>query len=737
VNTNPAMIEDDVQRIVRQMRESALWYDTNYYGEFEQVWLAAKCKTRPITIKDDEGKEIEDRTRTNVAMPDIAAIVRRNTARMTAQPPTNNYICRSNIDLADRLSAWANYQYDRSGEDKVQHLHVLQAETFGYSVTKLFWDKVVQVRPFRKLRAQVTDREPYLQEAGVPPDQIPQMIRQLGATMSPEEIAQSVLENGDEIIVNTPLKKYEGPAQKFIFIGDLYCESGFRTLNESAYVIERFIENDKWLDMMAATTYVDPTTNEEKTIFDPVIVKDFKELRSDPSSLLKSRPGYDLRTRLRESLNITEPRVPPEIVRGQRYEILEHHEMREDGRIWITWVGNEKVKLGEMPYLFDLGGRYMYTEYVPMPDLLFGIGDSTPRLGRFLYFLHNTVVNQRTDLINNILRRVVFRRHGADIPDEAVERSLFRIYDVKDPADFVVQPEPDVPESAWESEAAVMRQMALLDGVLNNVESGTAMNPMAGKTATTAVLQQRSVDTMTAAKLSAYNLYLKEIGEKKLMMLQQMLREAVQIPSSYIKNEGIIQRYGRPAVINLDPYEIQDDIEVEPEAGSTLSVDDEFRRMSAMQLYQLAEGDPAVWNKFEVAKVVAATIKGCDAAKVINQPQPPPPPVPKGAINLSIKFQELPLDSQQVVLQMMGLPPSQILQQQADFATQHATSQAMLDHIGKAGDAAEAAHNMTQPSTPEPSPMNQPPGATPMPQRGGGMSVTPSTEGVASHTLAR
>jgi hypothetical protein len=703
--------------ILARKKESAQWYNDNYYGEWETVYLASKCKTKPITYKNDKGETVEDKARTNVAMPDLAAMIHRNTARMTAQPPAIRYVTRKSADLAEKLTAWSYYQYDRSGESKIQRLHVRQAETFGISFTKLNYDKLVETKPFRHKREDVTSRAEQMQSTGQfsEPD-IQQAVSQLGPDMQPEEIANFIATYGPEIIRKTPLKKYEGPVAKFIFVGDLFIEPGVRTLNESAWVIEQYTESDRWLSKMNEQTYVDPETGEELRIFDPAVVKEVLDLApGDWSNNETISSGTDLRTRLRDITGITEPKLRRDL-KGKRYDILECHEMREDGRIWIYWIANEKYYLGEMPYLWDLGGRFLYTEYVPMPDLIFAVGDSTPRLARYLWQLHNVVVNQRTDLVNNLLRRIVFRRHGADIPDEAIERSAFRIYDVKDPNDFIIQEVPDVPASAWESEAAVMRQMALLDGVLNSVDTGSSANPMAGRTATTAVLQQRAVDTMTAAKLAALNMYLKEIGEKKLAMLQQQLQEVLMIPLHYARSQALSQRYGETALIDIDPFEIQEDIEVEPEADSTLSVDDEFRRMSAMQLYQLAEGDPTVWNKWEAAKLVAGTIKGADASKLVLPPTQPPPPPPKGSINLTIKYPELPPDTQQYLLQQMGLPESEFLKR----AIHLGETNALLQHVGNVSQAADHATNLASPAEPpvgEGDGTATRPGATPEPRK--------------------
>src|SRR5207237_7539375 len=74
---------------------------------------------------------------------------------------------------------------------------------------------------------------------------------------------------------------------------------------------------------------------------------------------------------------------------------------------------------------------------------------------------------------------------------------------------------------ASEEEAQNMRMMSLAEPNLTTVEAGSDTNPQAGKTATTAVLAAKSADALTQFELDSLNWYLKEVGEKKLAMLQQ------------------------------------------------------------------------------------------------------------------------------------------------------------------------------------------------------------------------
>lgn len=685
-----AYIDDDVSLVIERRNKSQEWYNENFYGEWEEVYRSSKCKTKPLIVTID-GVDKEDKSRTNVCMPDTAVIIRRNAARMTAQAPTIRYISSQNHETEDRLTALRYMQYDRSGEAWVQRLHVQQEETFGFSVTKLFWDKITQKRRFRVFRDRIDDRRAYLEELGASPDEIETQIAALGPVLSPDEINQSILSMGETMMRTMDTTKYEGPCVKFVFIGDYFPEPGFKNLREFSWSVEQYVESDRWVRYWADQTYIDPQSGEELPVFDPKAVKDLLDGAYGQVSLTR-QGNNDLRNRLRGAIGQSDPDTrnqQSKLVRGKMFDILECHEMREDGWMYIMWIANEGVKLGEMPYPVDMYGRSMYTDFVGLPDLITGIGDSTPRLGRFLQSMHNVVVNQRTDLITQILRPLVFRRHAADVPDEVQERALMRILDVKDNNDFTFPRDPDVPMSAWESEGQVMRMFNMLDGSLANTDNGSQANPMAGKTATTAVLAQRVLDAMTQYKIDGLNLYFKDLGEKMLWMQQQMATDAMTIPQRYINRvQGLSQRYGNTVAITLDPMEIQEDYEIEPEAGSTLAIDDEFRRMNAQTLYQLAASNPVVFNITEAAKLYVETIKGADPSKLINPPAPMPPPPPKSNINVAVKFELLPADVQRMIItEMTGQEPSSALE----------GHQALNDVI-KMSEAADAATNLQSPA---------------------------------------
>lgn len=695
--------EDHVTRIKEQRLESLRWLQENYYDEFAEVYRAVKCRTEPIMVKNSAGKMVEDRTRTNVAMPDIAVAVRRGTARLTANPPQINYIC-ANQTVSNKLTSWSYMQFDRSEEGPVQKLHIQQAKTFGFSATKSFWKTCEPMQTRRFQRSKLTDRAAKMKLLGSKKDDIDAAVTESGTMLSQDEIQADIQKNGPELVAKVPVRKYDGPATKFIFIGDYFPEPGFHPQGlKPAWEIEQYTENEAWLKRWKDETYIDDS-GAEVPVFDPDAVKAMLETDSPQPDPAITTAGDSLRERLFAVSGITTPnlRRNPKLVSSKRFLVYECHEM-VDGQMWIFWVGNENHLLGKMPYPWDLQGRSCYTQLVLLPDLIMGIGDSTPRLGRFLYRLHNAAVGQRTDLISNILRRNVFVQERETLP-EPIERAGMRITYMKNVNDIKFQEEAEVPASAWTTESQVLKMFGMLDPNVTNTETGSDLTPGVGRTATAATLSAKSSDAMLQYELDGYNQYLRDLSEKKLWMLQQSMEEDITLPARYRQVGG-----GASAVpiagVSLDavdtqqppsddgsvlsPWDIQQNIDVEPEVGSTLSVDDEFRRMNAQNMYQLAVGSPTVWNVPECAKEYAKTIRGVDPAKVVLPPMPPPKPEPKISIAFTGKLEDMLTASQkEALVESFGLPadPQQMAVKDA------------LGTISNSKDAVDAAGKLAEPA---------------------------------------
>lgn len=695
-----------VSEIIDRRNESRKYMQQNYWDEWETVYRYSKCLAPVITKTDASGNEVEDKSRTNVCMPETSLSIRRSVARLTANPPQINYTSPSgNEGVEQKLTGWSYQQFDKSGEAQQHRKMVHTGDTFGWSVSKLWWDTIEQKKVFQRSfmgrdgkSVAFRDRAGLMRMQGAPDDEIEQAVQENGDELSDNEVTQAIAKHGTTVNVPQILKKYEGPVSKNIFLGDFFMEPGCPTLDESSWATENYPEGPQFLEKMQAKTYEDPDSGETKPVFDEKACQELLDMGTWAPNQGSQQP-YDLRTRFRTNvLKQQVPLFPPKLIAGKRFDILEQHARDDNGQMWIKWVGNEKVFLGKMPYPWELYGKYLYTEFVPLFDIISAIGDSIPRLHRFLQSLHNATVGQRKDLVRNLLKPLVLMKTGEDVADEQLEMAFLRIVTCKDPRNFT----PFMAEmygalatafrGGMEEESQIMRLWALSDPSINNTESGSTENPQAGKTATTAILAAKSADALTQFKLDSLNWYLKQHGEKKLAMLQQNIREANEpydIDSKYMnKIEGYSQRNGKTAKVCLYPDELQEDFGVEPEAMSMLSADDDIRRQAGMQLMQMAAQLPGVVDPQYAAKFFASTIRGVDPEKAVPPPQPPQAPPPKVNVAVAVKWLELPPQAQEAMLAGAGVQITPDLQQEIDMASK-------INQLPAVDNAATAADNLT------------------------------------------
>lgn len=651
---------------IKQLYDAAYKFvQENYWEELTEAYRAVKVRTNPIMVKVS-GKLVEDTSRTNVCMPGLNTIVKRKTARKTANPPTLDYYVPGDDTelLAERLTSRAYYEYDRSGEAFEFKRFVNQADIFGFSYAKTYHDTVDVVKQMRYQVSSLTDRRKFMQAQGAGEDEIQSAVSAQGDTVGQQELADFMQQNGPELRGQVPFTQYEGPVTKCRFIGDIFIEPGCLTLNESSFVIEKYTETDLWLRKMASKTYLDPETQRQVPLFDREKVQ---ELWDQQSRISQDRIN-DLRKELRTAIQKSEPMIEQRLLPGKRFDITEYHGPDKRGQMWIEYVGNDSVYLGRQPYPFDLCGKFVYTEYVPWPDIIGAIGDSSPRVLRFLHAMHNANAGQTIDLVNKVLRRQYLVSSEQDVPTQTVSTALGEFIVMKNGDMGAIRPfvEPQVPSDAWQTNAFIKTEMRENEPSLGGVDSGTTFNPQADKTATTAILAAKSSDVLMQSEIDALNLALKELGEKKLEIHRQLADKPIPVPNrpQYVKTEALTQRFGKTALIHIDPYEIQDpSIQVEPVAGSTLAVDDELRANKIEKIYAMAESDPALWNKFKAAQLVATTLKGVgDTTGLLNDQSQQSPPLPKVSLNISLpldKAANVPADILNPLLQQAGLQPSE------------------------------------------------------------------------------
>ncbi len=706
----PTQSSGVVSDIIQRRDESKKWLRYNYWDEWVDTWRMIKCRTKPLRKLDAAGKETneEDKSRTNVESGLANLIYRKNVARLSAQPYTLRVRGGSDPSRAPRLSSLLSQQYD-SSQERAEDVRVrMAAESLGIGISKLYWDFISRTMVFRQAilkdgKIVNRSRADIMRYRNAPDAEIQQAVEEYGANMTDDEVNEFMAKSGAEITVPQVVEKYEGPRLKHCFPGDVYWEPFKRTLRESSFLIESYRESDLWLKKMLGVKYKDPETGLQTPAFDPDAVQGL--MRLDPEPQVVKGEFQELKDLFRTAVG-RQDQVQYQFPRNLRvrkmYDILEEHKQDDDGRMWITWVSEnyrDKV-LGKMPYPFNFYGDTAFTDEVPLPDLIDAIGDSTPRLLRFMFMLFNLQHCQNFDYVTNLIRVTYLAPAGLDFDTDMLERGLFRIIRVSggSPGALEPVPTPPLPPGAMERGAAIMQLIGMFEPSLQTTTDGTTYNPQSSKTATTAVLNAKAADVLLAFKMESRNFYLYQLGMKKIWMNQQMadMDKTWEVPKKYfgqqlndfLKEQQdaaknipwiLTDQAGKISAAKLNPMEIQEDFEVEPESGSYMAVDDDLRRQAAVELDQVAMQAPDVLDRRKVIVNHLKTIKGIDNPEdFLAEPKPPGPPPVKVNISLTGKLEDVP-NAMNSLLQEMGLPSSPDLEEQGQLNTIKRTSEA-ADH---------------------------------------------------------
>lgn len=687
-----------VADVVAQRRASLLYFNQNFYQEWADTYQSMKARVTPVMVKLPNGTEEEDTTRTNICLPDHHVMVRRGTARLTRNRPSLRVTGGSDQGKRDAVSAMLAQYWDKSRAQVPFRSVVKCCKAMGWGIAKNYWNEVTVTRKFRR-RTESLKQHEILSLRGAPDDEVDDAERS-NAPVEQTDMAALMAEHGDQVVLPTEVVKYSGPTMDYVFVGDIFVEPGFHSINQSAYVDEYSLRDENWVKYWAEQTTTDPETDEEIPVLDPYWVKKLEEI--PPEHFLDSKE-MDLRRMMREQIDITDPRTgttPPNIP-IKRWAIDERHSV-QNGLMRIDYVAHGSIPLGRQWYPFDTYGRYLYTELILIPDIIEGIGDSPARITKFLMQLRNTRKNQQTDFINNKLMPLIKMMTPEDLTDQDITRTAFgRLLKVRDMSTLQPFQDPPFPAECFQDQAELVREMQQVAPETADFTSGTPTVPNPGQLATTARLQQQAADSVLADELEQINIFIRDTTEIWLCMAQQVMDKPLKIDSKHMVHAtsmtGIPGEQARE--ITIDPLDIQEEFEIMPEAGSTLSDDDDFKTNAIKQGFMLAAANPDVLNKRAFAQKLIATIPGISIEEGMAPPPgpPPPPPGPQIHINLGItaKYEDLPSDVQTAILQMGGLPTAGTEARSPVQAAQHAAKA-----IGAVRDAANAATELDEPAEP-------------------------------------
>lgn len=656
-------VDDDASEILEQRRASLRYFNNNFYGEWVEIYQSMKARVTPRMVTMEDGTKVVDTSRTNVALPDHFVMVRNGTARLTRNPP-NLRMRGTNKDAADKAGAQLMYQWDRGEAQKAFKTITRQAKALGWAIGKSYYDKIEFTRKFKRYTKDLTRAE-LMRHQGAPQDEIDDATAEApetgGTPLEDHEKTAAIAEHGDVVSTGFPVTKYEGPVLTDVFVGDFYPEPGFKSLNDSSgFQIESGVRDEDWLEYWTEQVTTNPETGKEQPIISKEAAARLMEMAGDRNYI--DEKDTSLRRQMRSAVKVGDPQTEGRFKTNRKRFLVDERESIIDGKLVIEYVGEESVYLGKQWFPYDLYGRTLYSEMVLIPDILGGIGDSTPRITRFLMQLRNARFNATTDLINNKLEPFVKALEGNNFTQKDLRRNgAFRVLTVRNMGEIEVMQDGAFPGEAWEDQAQLVREMQQVEPASQNYAPGTDTIPDAGKLATTAVLAQKSSDNVLADELSQQGQFVRDVCEKWVWMNQQAMEDDLTInPGDVPRLDAMSLRTdgGAPRAITISPMDIQEELEVLPEEGSTLADDDEYRVKALQQGFMLAAQNPDVFNKRGIGQKLLQTMPGISVEEGMAPPPPPQPPTqpPRVGINITAKWTDFAPDVQEALLEGVGLP---------------------------------------------------------------------------------
>jgi hypothetical protein len=667
-----SQIPDGAAEILDRKRRSWNWMKASFWDEFQTVYQNYRGERDPEKDPNDPSKI--DTSQTSIAMPDTWSLVRRLVARVTAQPPSLKFRA-DDPDVASRISRALMYQWDRAQVQRYQKRHVTQAGLFGWSVRPWYWavDEFMRKRRVNPLDPQWTEQvfeqyadkiQGYLSAEGIAPDQAadPQLQTALAGRLMGE------VGRGNLVPIQYLYKCYEGPKTDFLFVGDCYPEPQFQTLQSSNWFIVERRRNREWIESLVRLYG-------EKY---PDVAKGFEQLLKDyPNGSARDdqREMQQLRTSLNAAAGRSEDLLGSDSGRqSSEWTITEMHVPGRNAS--ISYLGESSVWLGKIPYPYELDGKIAFTELTLIDDILCGIGDSHARVIRGLQELHNRQVCQRTDLIYNVLRPLMWTKNKRILKNPGLlhRGPGFRLIEVESQGDLGVLGEQAALAAASASisdTSDIMRLIQMATGE-NNMSNAANIDPSQNRTATGARIMAFNADILTKDLVDKFSTTSIEPDLEMMYLLNRSeLTEPIGFDGSQYNRqysagaptEGQPQQ--QPQMMTATPEDFQYDGQVIVEVGSTLADDDDSNVTKAQALLQAALSAPNLFNAQAAAQdYIIALGKGRELQKYMAPPpQPPPPPEPKGSISGNVKLETLTRVGQAKILNGVGfeIAPEDIL----------------------------------------------------------------------------
>lgn len=641
--------------VVQRLKLSYRWMQENFHPQWTQVYKSYKCERDPE--KKNDRPDEDDLSRTSIGMPDTWSVVRKLVARTTAQIPNLRFNAKD-PEISELIGRTLMYQWDKARVQRVQKKHVTQAALFGWSVRPWYWasEEFTRQRRVNPLKPDLDDAT--LQQIsdtyGLDQDQL----QDPNARVS---ILAKLLANnsrGGMLPVKYQYKAYEGPKTDFLFVGDVFPEPNFTTLQRSKW----FIVQKRW-DLAKIEQWVERF---------PEFAAGFQDLIDkfpDGTTWNYNNDESGLRRGMLAAIDRSDSSNQSNS-EAKTKEWTVQEQWVPGARSTLTLVGERSVFLGEIENPYSLDGLIPFTELVLIDDILSGVGDSTARVMRGLQLVHDRQVNARLDLANNLVRP--YMATSDDDLFENAESNMkrlsgFRLLKLRSQGDlWPVNESSSIAAMgvAMNDESAIQRNLQSLTGE-TNMSMAANVDPSQGRTATGARIMAYNQDILTKDLVDAFNeSSLNADAEMMFLLNRSELADAVEFQASkyrrtYAQTDDTVDEW-----VSVEPELFQMDGEITVEIGSTLADDDEAKVTKATTLFHSAMQFPQNFNQQKATQeLLIAMGKGRELSQWAPPQQGPPPEPPMNkTITVSAKWESLTPQEKQAFLnaahvQIQLVPP--------------------------------------------------------------------------------
>lgn len=674
----------EVQRVIEQRDDSFSYMERNFYDDMEEVWKHYHCKVDPY--KDIDG--LEDKDKPHFGQPDTFAAVNRRTARITAQLPKISFTSFNGDDgLEERVSRKCMWDWDQGKIQRIQPLHVRQAELFGWSPRPWHWERMEHIRRkgINLAKESLSPEEIELIAKEYELEPMAKMILEGAPFGDPARnvIIASLMEKAGRrglLDVSYLYKAFEGPRANFLFIGDCFPEPHFDEIQTSAYFIVEMRRDKQWLEDLA---------NEWPEQFGDGIRQLFEKFPKGTSPGCRNEyAGTHLRDRLRRAID-QEDQLTSQYANNNKetgvWNILARWTPGREPK--VTYVAEESILLGTIDSPYSLNGKIPFTELILCDSILRGIGDSASRIGKDLQMMRNLQANSRFQLFRHF-SQPMFGTSDQTLFDnpEMMTRQAFRFVMMRRGPGSVwnLNDSPSMASAAatMNDEQGTQRSLQVLYGE-SNMSLAANVDPSQSRTATGARIMQANTDIITKALVDAFHMTSVNPDVEMIWLLNRSeMSDAVKFDARpYLRNYDTVNMESDPmkAVwIVAEAEDFQQDGNLVVEIGSTLADDDEAKVAQATNLFQMLSGNPLVNQETLVKNLLIAHNQGSKLQQYMVKPQPAQPEPIKASVSISLKGEDLSEAERRAALIEGGITSEEIAAAQAQVMQQAAAMQAPM-----------------------------------------------------------